>query len=80
MTLTKAVKTRINEIVGQKDLQLYTATRIGGVSPDTVKTLIAQRNKSVNLKTVIQIIRALEITASEFFNSPLFESSELDID
>ena len=80
MTLTRAIKTRIEQVLAEKGFQLYTATRIGGVSANTIKTLIAERNKSVNLKTVLQIIRSLEITAGEFFSSPLFESYDLEID
>ena len=39
-----------------------------------------QRNQSVNLKTVMQIIRGLEMTTAESFNDPIFESEDLEID
>ena len=69
MTLTQAVKLRIEQLLSQMDDGLYTITRIGGVSPNTVKELMAERNKSVNLKTVMQIIRAFGISAGEFFGN-----------
>ena len=34
----------------------------------------------VNLKTVMQIIRGLEMTTAQFFDDPLFESPEREID
>ena len=37
-------------------------------------------NFSVNLKTIMQIIRGLEMTTAEFFNDPIFEREDLDID
>ena len=47
---------------------------------NTMKTLMGERNQSVNLKTVMQIIRGLEMTTAEFFNDPIFESEDLEID
>ena len=41
---------------------------------------MGERNSSVNLKTVMQIIRGLEMTTAEFFDDPIFESEELEID
>ena len=39
-----------------------------------------ETNKSVNLKTVLQIVRGLDMTVSEFFDDPIFKSDELEID
>lgn len=80
MTLTNAVKQRVKELLAKKDISLYRLERIGGISPNTTKGLMSEKNKSVNLKTVMQIIRAFEMRASEFFDSPLFDSFDLDID
>lgn len=46
---------------------------------NTMKTLMSERNKSVNLRTVMQIIRGLDMTPAEFFNDPLFESEGLEL-
>ena len=80
MTLTQAVKRRINEILAQKNVSLYSLSKSGHISPNTLKSIMAEHCKGANLKTVMQIIRAFEMKASEFFNSPLFDSFELDID
>jgi len=47
---------------------------------NTMKTLMSERNKGVNLKTVMQIIRGLDMTAAQFFDDPLFENPDLEID
>lgn len=44
-----------------------------------MKTLMRETNKSVNLRTVMQIAKGLNMTLSEFFNDPIFESEELEI-
>ena len=43
---------------------------------NTMKTLMGERNKRVNLRTVMQIIRGLEMTTAEFFDDPIFESDD----
>ena len=45
-----------------------------------MKTLMGERNKSVNLKTVMQIIRGLNMTTAHFFDDPIFENPDLEID
>ena len=47
---------------------------------NTMKSLMSERNQSANLKTIMQIIRGLEITTAEFFDDPLFESRDLEVD
>ena len=79
MTLANAVKTRVKELLTERKISLYKLERIGGISPNTTKDLMAEKNKSVNLKTVMQIIRAFEMRASDFFDER-FDSFDLDID
>lgn len=45
-----------------------------------MKTLCSERNSGVNPKTELLIIRVPYMTASEFFNDPIFEEPELEID
>lgn len=47
---------------------------------NTMTTIMTAKNKSVNLKTVMQIARGLGITASEFLDDPRFNDEEVDID
>jgi len=80
MNIVTAVRTRVKELLAERNISLYKLERVGGISPNTTKDLMSEKNKSVNLKTVMQIVRAFEMTTSEFFNSPLFERDDLDID
>lgn len=58
----------------------YRLEKIIAMPHNTMKTLMTERNKSVNLKTVMQIIRGLGMTTAEFFDDPIFESEDLDVD
>ena len=50
------------------------------MSHNTMQTLMRADNNSVNLKTVLLVIRGLGVTTAEFFNSPMFDDEDLDID
>ena len=41
---------------------------------------MGERNSGVNLKTVMQIIRGLGMTTAQFFDDPIFENPDLEID
>jgi DNA-binding Xre family transcriptional regulator len=80
MKISAAVAMRISNILIQKNLSQYRLEKIIAMPHNTMKTLMGERNKSVNLKTVMQIARGLDMTLSEFFNDPIFENSDLEID
>lgn len=80
MKLSTAVAMRISKILQEREMSQYRLEKITAIPHNTMKTLMGERNKSVNLKTVMLIIRGLNMTTSEFFNDPLFESLDLEID
>lgn len=79
MKLSTAVAMRISKILNEKNMSQYRLEKIIAMPHNTMKTLMGERNKSVNLRTVMQIIKGLDMTPAEFFNDPLFESDELEI-
>jgi len=80
MKLSTAVALRISHILQEKHMSQYRLEKIIAMPHNTMKTLMSERNKGVNLKTVMQIIRGLDMTAAQFFDDPLFENPDLEID
>lgn len=80
MKISKAITTRINEILIEKDLSWYKLEKITGLSKGTIVGIQYSKYKSVNLTTLVIIIRALGISIDEFFKSPLFSEENLDYD
>jgi DNA-binding Xre family transcriptional regulator len=80
MTIVQAIKTRIKELLAERDMSLYKLERVGGISPNTTKGIMAGKNKSVNFKVIMQIIRAFGMSTKDFFDSSIFESDDLDFD
>ncbi len=80
MKLSTAVAMRISNILHTKKMSQYALEKKIAMPHNTMKTLMSERNSGVNLKTVMQIIRGLEMTTAQFFDDPLFENPELEID
>lgn len=80
MKLSTAVAMRVSNILHERKMSQYRLEKDIAMPHNTMKTLMSERNKSVNLKTVMQIIRGLNMTTAEFFNDPVFERTDLEID
>ncbi len=80
MKLSSAVAFRISNILRERNMSQYRLEKIIAMPHNTMKTLMTERNKSVNLRTVMQIIRGLDMTPAEFFDDPIFVREDLDID
>ena len=80
MFVCKAVVTRIRELTDSKNMSLYKLQKDSGISEGTFLSLVYGKRKGVNLTTLLQLIQTLNISAKEFFDSPLFDEDNLDID
>ncbi len=79
MKLSTAVAMRISDILREKNLSQYRLERNIAMPHNTMKTLMSERNRSVNLRTVMQIIKGLDMTTAEFFDDPIFERDDLEL-
>lgn len=79
-TVANAVAYRIRQVLKEKSMSIYRLEKITAMSHNTMQTVMRADNNSVNLKTVLLLIRGLGITAQEFFDSPLFEDEDLEVD
>ena len=80
MKLSSAVALRISNLLREKKMSVYRLEKITAIPHNTMKSLMSERNKSVNLRTVFQIISGLEMTASEFFDDPIFLNQDLNFE
>ena len=80
MTISQAVAKRISKLLSERNLSQYRLERNIALSHNTMKSIMTARNDGVNLKTVALIVKGLDVTLSEFFDDPLFESDELEVD
>ena len=79
MKISKAVALRISNILTEKNMSLYRLQKITAIHINTLHDIMHEKNESVNLKTVLQIISGVDMTPAEFFDNPLFTSDDLEI-
>ena len=80
MKLSTAVVKRINDLLRERNMSQYRLEKITAISHNTMRSLMSERSNGVNLRTVLIIIRGLDMTAAEFFDDPIFDDPELEID
>lgn len=80
MNLSQAVTIRIRKILDERKMSQYKLEQISGIRHNTMLSFMACKYKSCQLKTLALIIRALDLSFSEFFNDPIFENEDLIIE
>ncbi|MEG2541134.1 MAG: helix-turn-helix transcriptional regulator [Clostridia bacterium] len=80
MLLKTAVAERLRELLKEKGITQYQLFKITGVPQSTISTIMSEKDKTCKLNTILLLAEGLSITASEFFNSPVFDFGELNLD
>ena len=77
MTLMEAVSVRLIELLEEKHISSYRLSLSSGVSEATISDIRLKKNKTVALHVLHELLDGLEMSLSEFFNSPLFDRNNL---
>ena len=80
MTLNEAFAIRVKEILKEKKITQYKLCQLTGLYPCTMNYILHAKTKASNFKSMALIIRELGITMTDFFNSPVFNFDNIDID
>ena len=80
MTLSKAVSTRIRQILKEKNISQYKLEQMTGIAHNTMSPFLNNKYRSCNLRTLVIIILALNMSIKEFFDDEIFDCEQLDID
>ena len=80
MKISKAIALRIKEILELNNKTQYAFVKESGISENTFKNIIKAKYSDIKASTIKELIRALNISFSEFFDSPLFDDGNLDGD
>ena len=79
MTATEAVRRRILELCAQRGITVNRLATISGITQSTLNTIVSGRNRSTTVSTVKKLCDGLEITLRDFFDTPVFENLEQEI-
>ena len=79
MNVGQAVRERIAELCEEKHITINKLANISGITQSTLNNIMSVRNNSTTISTIKKICDGLEITVTDFFDSPLFLGIEQEI-
>lgn len=80
MTLNEAIAIRIRNILKERKMTQYRLEQNSGVPHNTLNTLLRGKYKSCKVHTLVLLIRGFGMTVANFFDDPIFESDELELE
>ena len=78
MQLNEAISARLTELLSERGMTQYQLYMNSGVPKSTIGNVINCSYDSVKLRIIHEMCQGFEINISDFFNSPLFEESNLE--
>lgn len=80
MLLNQYIADKLERLRKEKKLGVYTLCNRAAISYETYRSIRKNRNKDIYLRTLLILLRTLEVSPQEFFSDPFFTSEELDLD
>ena len=79
MQLNEAVSARLMELLHERDMTQYQLYMKSGVPKSSIGNIVNCAYDSVKLRLIHEICQGLNISISDFFNSPYFEETNLEL-
>lgn len=78
MQLNQAVSQRLTELLEERSMTQYQLYMKSGVPKSTIGNVVNCSYDSVKLRILHELCQGLDISISDFFQSPLFEENSLE--
>ena len=79
MTTVKAVAIRVANLLIEHNMSRYQLCRKIAMPEMTLKHILDEDNKRIHFDTIVLLADGFDMTIQEFFNSPLFERNNIEI-
>lgn len=79
MGVKDAVANRFQDLCNERNIKINELANISGVTPSTAYSMMDARRRDVSIVTIKKFCDGLDITLSEFFSTPEFDSLEQEI-
>ncbi len=79
MYVKDAVTTRFLEICKERNIKPNELANLAGVTPSTVYSMLTPARRDLSIITIKKLCDGLEITLSQFFTAPVFDTLEQEI-
>jgi len=77
--MKEAIVKRFQQLCQERNIKYNELATLSGVTPSTVYSMMDNRRKDISAVTVKKLCDGLDISISDFFNDPLFEYLEQEI-
>jgi len=74
MDLSTAIRTRINNLITENDLNVSKLSTLAGVSRSTLSKFLSGQRKYIRIDIIEYICEALNMSLGEFFSDKLFDN------
>lgn len=78
MQLNEAVSARLKELLQERDMTQYQLYMKSGVPKSSIGNIVNCAYDSVKLRLIHELCQGLNINISDFFDSSLFDESNLE--
>ena len=79
MDTVTAVKNRILQLCGERDISVNKLATLCALPPSSVKNILYGKSRNPKLLTIKLICDGLDITLADFFSTPEFNSLDPEI-
>ena len=79
MDTISAVKNRILQLCGERNISVNRLASISALPPSSVKNILYGKSQNPKLLTIKMLCYGLGITLGEFFSTPEFDALEQEI-
>ena len=79
MDTISAVKNRILQLCGERNISVNRLASISALPPSSVKNILYGKSQNPKLLTIKMLCDGLGITMGEFFSTPEFDALEQEI-
>ena len=80
MLLNDLISKKLEDLRKEKHMGVYTLCNKAAISYETYRSIRKNKNKDIYIRTILILLRTLEVTPQEFFSDTMFTSEDLDID
>ncbi|MBR1925758.1 MAG: helix-turn-helix transcriptional regulator [Clostridia bacterium] len=80
MKLQRAVALRISDLLIKHNMSRYALCKKIVMPEQTLKNIIDERNKDIQLSTIAKIADGFNLSIEQFFNDSLFDKNSIEIE
>ena len=79
MNISEAVSARILELCKQYNITVNKLSTISGVTQSTVNDIVNKKARNIGIVTIKKLCDGLEISITDFFDTPTFRELEQEL-